>query len=221
MRLIPILFVLSVVLNARAQETDYVSDRVEIPLRAGTSTEYKILRMLPGGTPVTVLGEASDSGYTRVRTDSDVEGFVLSRYLMDRPPARLQLAQNQSELTQLDTENERLKQQLARLDAEQQRLQQSHRQLEIANRRLSEQLAQIRKTAADAIAIDERNKRLEQKTIELERSLQLVQQENQALRDSSNQDWFVRGAGVLLAGLLVGAILPRLRPRRSARWGEL
>ncbi len=108
----------------------------------------------------------------------------------------------------------RLRQALAQLEQE-------HQRLQAENRQLNEDLAQLRRTAENALLIDERNRRLEQRTVELERALQLARQENDALRDRSNQQWFLSGAGVLLAGLLLGVILPRLRPQRNSRWGDL
>lgn len=110
---------------------------------------------------------------------------------------------------------------VARLQQELTQLKQDYRRLQADNQRLNEELAQLRRTAENALIIDERNRRLEQRTVELERSLQLVQQENDALRDRSSQQWFLRGAGVLLAGLLLGVFLPRLHTRRTSRWGEL
>jgi SH3 domain protein len=115
----------------------------------------------------------------------------------------------------------RLQRELEQLRAAQRQLEQDYQRLQADNQRLNEDLAQLRRTAENALAIDERNRQLEQRTVELERSLQLVEQENDALRDRSGQQWFLRGAGVLLAGLLLGVILPRLRPRRASRWGEL
>ncbi|MCC5793378.1 MAG: hypothetical protein JJT85_01425 [Chromatiales bacterium] len=38
--------------------------------------------------------------------------------------------------------------------------------------------------------------------------------------DRSRRQWFVAGAGVMVAGILLGLILPRLRRRRSA-WSDL
>ena len=71
--------------------TAYVTDQMEVTLRNGTSTGHRILRMLPSGVPLEVLETDSDSGYTRVRSPSGQEGWVLSRYLQNEPVARDQL----------------------------------------------------------------------------------------------------------------------------------
>ena len=60
-------------------ETRYVSDRLDIQMRTGKGTKFRILRMLPSGTAVEVLETDTANGYTRVRTPGGVEGWVLSR----------------------------------------------------------------------------------------------------------------------------------------------
>ena len=221
-RLFTILLFWSVLLTSgQAQTTRYISDELEVPLRAGTSTRFKILRMLPSGTPLTLLDSDPASGYSRVRTEGDTEGFVLTRYLMDTPGMRSQLEAALASVKPLQEENEMLKQQLAELNTSQQRLADEYEKLRNANQRLNQDLVQIRKSAASALAIDERNKILESQAVELERSLQIVQQENQALRDSANQIWFLYGAGAILCGILIGLLLSKFRLRRHNRWSEL
>jgi SH3 domain protein len=40
-------------------------------------------------------------------------------------------------------------------------------------------------------------------------------------RTREQRRWFITGAGVLLAGVLLGLVLARLRLRRRSRWGDL
>jgi SH3 domain protein len=211
----------AVTLTSLAQTTYYVSDQVEIPLRAGTSTRFRIIRMLPSGTPLTLIDQDSASGYSQVRTDNGTQGWILSRYLLDQPVARDQIQQLQQSLASMQTENQQLREQMTLLQQQRNASETRLQQTDNDNQRLSQDLTQIRKTAANAIAIDERNKLLEQQTVELERRLQILQQENQALADTSNQGWFLRGAGVLFFGLLLGLIVPQFRMRKSARWSDL
>lgn len=206
---------------AQAQSKRYISDQVEIPLRAGTSTRFRIVRMLPSGTELSLIRSDEENGYSQVRTENGTEGWILSRYLLSEPVARDQLEQMQQRLTPLQSENQRLRQQVQTLQGNINDLQTQLTQTSKDSQRLNQDLTQIRKTAANAIAIDERNQLLEQQTVELERELQLLQQENRALSDSSTQNWFLRGAGVLFAGLILGIIIPNMRWRKSNRWSDL
>ena len=119
------------------------------------------------------------------------------------------------------SENASLKERLDTLTTQKVDAETSFSQLSSDNHRLAQELATIRRTAANAIAIDQQNKDLQERVVNLERELQIVQQENQSLADRSNKDWFLLGAGVLVSGVLVGLILPRLRLQRRSRWGEL
>jgi len=60
-------------------ETRYVSDRLEIQMRTGKGTQFRIMRMLPSGTALEILETDNENGYTRVRAPGGVEGWVLSR----------------------------------------------------------------------------------------------------------------------------------------------
>ena len=54
--------------------------------------------------------------------------------------------------------------------------------------------------------------------VALERSLQTLQQENENLKDRTARDWFMVGAGVVLLGIIVGLIIPRIRWRKKSSW---
>jgi len=90
----------------------WVSDQFEVMLRTGPSTSNAIERMLPSGTELEVLEKDAGTGYSRVRTTSGVEGWVLSRYLMSEPSAREQLARLTSQLTNATDQGSTLNAQL-------------------------------------------------------------------------------------------------------------
>lgn len=204
-----------------AQTTQYVSDMLEVPLRTGSSLGHRIVRMLPSGTAVEVIRTDKDTGYSLVKTPNGTQGWILTRYLMDEPSARERLAEAQQALEPLTTENADLKARIDTLTAEKTELESSYEQLSEENRRLSQELTQIRRTAANAVAIDEQNKALQERVVSLEQALQIAQQENQSLADRSAKRWFLLGAGVLLLGIILGLIVPRLRWQKRNRWGDL
>lgn len=189
-------------------ETRYIVDQAKLPLRSGQSTSHAIVRMLPSGMAVQVL-EQSSSGYTRVRTPGGKEGWILSRYLMKEPAARVRLIAAEKELSRLH----QLKQQKAELEQQQ-------RKLQTENSKLQHELAHIRKTAANAVAIANENSALKAKAAKAEQAFESLRRETDSIRSGAQQRWFMLGGGAILLGILLGLILPRLKFRRKDRWSR-
>ena len=199
-------------------ESRYVSDTLEITMRSGKGTNFGITRMLRSGTPVEVLAVDKKSGYTQVRTKSGKEGWVLSRFLMNGRAARERLATAEKNLAELELENRKLTTVMATLTAEKSGLETNLQELEGQSRGVSQELSEIKRTASSALAIDSENKELKGRMVSLERQLQTVQQENEALKDRTARDWFMVGAAVILLGIIVGLIIPKIRFRKKSSW---
>jgi len=201
-----------------AAETRYVSDMLEITMRSGKGTSYGITRMLRSGTAVQVLEVDKETGYTRVRTDSGKEGWVLSRFLMNGQAARERLAAAEKSLAELELENRKLTTAMATMTDEKKELVNNLGELEGESRSVSQELAEIKRTASSALAIDSENKDLKSRLVSLERQLQTVQQENESLKDRTARDWFMVGAAVVLLGIIIGLIIPKIRFRKKSSW---
>ncbi|MGD2076047.1 MAG: TIGR04211 family SH3 domain-containing protein [Gammaproteobacteria bacterium] len=212
--------VLGLVASATA-ETRYVSDRLEIQMRTGKGTQYRILRMLPSGTALEVLEVDQENGYTRVRTPGGVEGWVLSRLLMKGRAARDRLADAEKKLARLELENRKLTAAQEDLREAKGSTTEERDQLMKENRRLSQELDEIRRTASSALAIDAENKKLKSRIVAYERRAQSLQQENEGLKDRTARDWFMVGAGVVILGMIIGLIIPRIRWRKKSSWDSL
>jgi len=195
------------IVSAQA-ETRYIVDQAKLPMRSGQGTSYSIVRMLPSGTAVEVLGQSS-TGYTHIRTRSGKDGWILSRYLMKEPAARTRLARAEKELSNL----------LA-LKQEKKSLEQERSQLMEDNKKLQQELAHIRETSANAVAIADENKSLKAKAMQAEQTLEALRRETSDIRSGAQQRWFMLGGGAILFGILLGLILPRLKVRRKDRWGR-
>jgi len=202
-----IVAVFGYIVSAQA-ETRYIVDQAKLPMRSGQSTSHSIVRMLPSGTPVEVLGQSS-TGYTHIRTRSGKDGWILSRYLMKEPAARTQLARAEKELSNLVT-----------LKQEKKALEQERSQLMEDNKKLKTELAHIRETAANAVAIAAENESLKVKAMQAEQTLEALRRETSDIRSGAQQRWFMLGGGAILFGILLGLILPRLKVRRKDRWGR-
>jgi SH3 domain protein len=201
-----------------AAETRYVSDTLEITMRSGKGTNFGITRMLRSGTALEVLEVDKTSGYTKVRTKSGKEGWVLSRFLMNGQAARDRLATAEKKLAELELENRKLTTAMATMTEEKGGLEKSLQELEGQSRSVNQELSEIKRTASSALAIDSENKELKGRMVSLERQLQTVQQENEALKDRTARDWFMVGAAVVLLGIIVGLIIPKIRFRKKSSW---
>lgn len=205
---------------AYAETTKYVTDRLEIPMRTGKTTGHKVTKMLPSGMPLTVLQEDKEAGYMQVRTPTNAEGWVLSRYLLDEPAARDQLVKAQETIQQLRaTDNTRDR--LVTLTGVNQALEEEKRKLIAEKEQLQKEIERIRQVSANAINLDEENKKVTSHLLAMERDHQLLQQQTEALKDRRDRDWFIAGAGVLVLGMFAGIIIPKLRWRKKTSWGSL
>ncbi len=203
---------------AAAPTVQYISDRLELPLRSGQSVQHRILRMLPSGTSLDVLQTSKDTGYSQVRARDGTVGWVLTRFLMQTPSARERLAAAEQKIAKREIENARLKKRGialgSRAGAQARRL----AKLKQDQQTLTAEIERIRRTAGSALALERENKDLKAQTLAQGRELQALHQENETIKDRSKRDWFLAGAGVLVIGLLLGLILPRLRLRRRGSW---
>jgi SH3 domain protein len=212
--------IVAAVLTAGAArgEPAWVTDQFEVLIRTGPTTNNAIVRMLGSGARLEVLERDEESGYSRVRTANGTEGWVLTRYLMGEPAAREQLEQLSSELTNATAEGSSLGSQLRAIKSEYDNATRRIATLESENKTLQQQLDQIRKTAADVLAIDEQNQSLRQDLHNAETRIELLEQETDVLGKQTNRNWFITGALVLLGGIGAGLLLPHMRFQRRSRY---
>ncbi|MDZ7663632.1 TIGR04211 family SH3 domain-containing protein [Thiohalophilus sp.] len=201
----------------QAAEYQYVSDQLIITLRNGQGNSYQVLKTLPTGTRLEVL-EKTDQGYTRVRTSDGTEGWVRSQYLMDDSTSAMQLEEATRKLNNLQEENEKLRSTLSEIQEERAQLASERDELLGKTEEVEKQLDHLNEVAAKPLVLDRENRELQQKNVALEKELQILNQENQVLKDRAEREWFIAGAGVLLGGLLLGLLIPRIRWKKQSSW---
>ncbi len=205
--------------SAAAQtESAWVSDQFEVMLRTGPSTNNAIERMLPSGTSLEIVESDAETGYSRVRTAAGTEGWVLTRYLMDEPSAREQLASLTSRLTSATAEGSSLESQLAALNSEYDAAGRRITELEREKSALESELAEIKRTAANVLSINDQNKDLRDQLASTEIEVATLEQHNRELTSQTTRYWFMTGALVLLVGMILGIWLPRIRWQRRSRY---
>jgi SH3 domain protein len=207
--------------TAQPPATVYVGDTVEMPLRAGASNRHRIVGAVRSGSPVEVLKLDAAKGYTQIRTPTGTKGWLPSDQLGSTPSSQEQLAGTRQELEQLKARHLELQQHMDSMVSKPGAEAKSYPQLYEESLHLRQQLAYYRKVAANTVAIDERNKTLQEQAVTLERELQIVQQENRALRNDNDSIRFLMGVLILGACLLVAVMMPRIREQKRAQWSRL
>jgi len=193
-------------------EPAYTTDAVDMMVRSGPGTQYRIIAVVKGGTPVTLLSQGEE--YSFIRLDNVKEVYILSRFVTrDAPPSVLlpkieaKLKQARARVKELTEENKRLLRK---------------------NRSLSADLTAMTKTAhntqAELIALREDCsdclkpiEELKEVKAELQIQKQRADQAEQklsAMERNSGIHWFLAGAGVLFFGIILG--LTHQRRRRTS-----
>ncbi|MCF6323601.1 MAG: TIGR04211 family SH3 domain-containing protein [Gammaproteobacteria bacterium] len=221
MKKIVIFLLISVATTAAYAETRYITDRLEITMRSGESNQHKILRMLSSGTQLELIQTNTDSGYSQVRLKNGSQGWVITRYLEQQRSARERLAANEKQLARIKSENRVLNDKFSELTRKHSALNNKTNKLSADNEKQSKEFARVRSISSNALTLDSENTSLREQTRQLERAHQALQLENGSLKDRSDRDWFIVGSGVILLGMMIGLIIPKIRWRKKSDWSSL
>ncbi|MEM1263329.1 MAG: TIGR04211 family SH3 domain-containing protein [Pseudomonadota bacterium] len=213
------LWILVAASDAFAQ-TRYVTDDFEVMMRRGPTLQNAITRVLTSGTAVEELERDEETGYSHVRTSGGTEGYVLTRFLMNEPAAREQLAALTARVEALRGQSGDQGRELDDLKQQEAANRQQIRRLETENADLKRELAEIRRVSAETLRINAENTRLRESLSEADISLATLEQENDRLARRREQNWFLIGAAVLALGIILGIIAPRLGASRRNRYGS-
>jgi SH3 domain protein len=208
-----IMALLLVVGVAHAQ-TAYVTDVFEITLRSGPTTSNKILKMLPSSTAVEVL--RNDKDWSLVRAEG-MEGWVLARYLTRTAPAALQVER-------FATENETLRARMAEMTEKTSATAGENQALLDRLNSAETELASLRQRYADLEQGSKAYvelKRAHDELIALQaktaQHAEILEMKNRDLSGDTQFRWFLTGAGVVGASLLLGLVLGRLQRKKTSR----
>lgn len=206
--------------NAAIAQARYVSDQFEVMMRRGPDIKNAIIRVLESGDQLAMLESDAESGYTKVRTAGGTEGWVLTRYLMTEQSARAQLAELTQRLASLRDQSGDRGKALDDLQEKDKASQRRIAELESQAKQLAAQLADIQRTAANVLRINEENKGLRETLSQSDIKLNTLEQENDRLASRSQQNWFLIGAAVLSVGIIFGLVLPRIPRNRRGRYRD-
>jgi len=198
----------------------YITDVFEVTLRSGTSTTNEILMLLKSGQAVTLLEQDSVSQYSLVKAENGKQGYILSRFLVDIPPARQRLASLQQETAAQKQENESLKSEISTLQTDLANLLLSNENLKNSVETSEDELERVSIAAESTFDVIEANRTMEATITSLQQQQSLLADENAILKDSTRMDWFIRGGAVSLLAFLIGILVTRIRWKKQESWGS-
>jgi len=203
-----------VLLCSSAQaETMYVTDNIKITLRTGPGIDHKIIAMIKPGLELEVIQSAND--WSQVRLASGTEGWILSRFITDIRPSRLELAK-------LEKKHGKLMAQSVSLFDENKTYKEKNKRLSSELLNCKEMLGNVSKSyetlkseSADFLKLQSNYKRTASQLADQNKKAEKLEEELSKLLLQHNIKWFLSGAGVLLMGFLIGFSAKRQRRKSS------
>lgn len=193
---------------------NWISDRVETPIRSCPTDRCRIVKVVRPGHELTVTGYTSD-GWAYI-TIGDVKGFILKRYLQDGPLLFAGEHKSASEGSSNCVQGGKFE-----LEALMKRAETAETEtggLRKENYELKQELEYIKGLSNQTLMVNEENRRLKTEVEMLRQRNEILEQE---ARDGEGRDqraWVIVGAGIILVGWLLGRFA-RL-PRRKG-WSQM
>ena len=207
-------------ISSVAQETQYISDMVLVPVRSGAGSEYRIVnRGLPSGTALLVFTVSENGEWTEIETRGGTRGWIPSQHLQKDPPAGLLIIDLRRELEQVRGERDRVVSQLNRSSSEATQADETIIELAATLEATRAELTEIKRVSAAALDLDAMNQQLVTE-LESERSdVDLLRLENVRLRERIANNQMLDGALAVLLGVILAVVAPRLWPRKNRQDG--
>lgn len=203
-----------------AQETQYISDMLLVPVRSGPGTDYRIVnRGLPSGTALLVYDLSDDGEWTEIETRGGTRGWIPTQYLQKEPPAGLLINDLRLELEQVRGERDRLVSQLNQSSTEVTEADETIVELTTTLESTQAELTEVKRVSAAALDLDLMNQQLVAE-LESERSeADLLRLENVRLRERIANNQILDGALAVLLGVILAVVAPRLWPKKKRQDG--
>lgn len=201
-------------------EKAYVKNRSKITLRKGPGVNHGIVTMLEEDEPVEIL--EVKSGWSHVRLlgpdRKNVEGWVVTRYLVDRVPWKIQALS-------LKAENRRLKERLTSLEekfettsTQRDDLSHSLSANEAAFKELKRKYESLVEGSSEFLQLKGAYDKMAAELQTAQTSAERLNKENLMLKSSERNRWFLSGGAVLLLGLIIGLVMGRQQKRRKSSY---
>lgn len=196
----------------------YVTDKGRYTLREEANNKSKIIKMLNSGTELILLEKDQETGYSEVATKDGKEGYIVSRFISQKPTAKMLLVASTTQLTALQEKCNLLQQDFDLLQEVHSEVNKEQKSTAKQHDTLRLRFNELQEASGHCLQLKNERDQLQKRVVSVERQMQQLKMENQALKDSEKQDWFVYGGLLALAGIILGFLLPKLSWRRKSGW---
>lgn len=214
-------------------ETGYVSDMLLLTMRNGPGDGYSVLKTLTSNTAVEIL-EKGDQ-YLKIRLRDGDEGWVQQQYITYDLPSTLVIAGMKKKIEELESANmefaagrsplieslettkKNYEEKLAEVQSSLDREIKEKNLLSVALDKLRMTHEQFLNQSKDTVGLISENSSLKEENQELSSELGEFKKTNDDLLKTSMIKWFLAGAGVLIAGWIIGRSVGTSR-RSSSRF---
>jgi SH3 domain protein len=162
-----------------------------------------------------ILSVNDTAGFTEVRTSGGTEGWIRSQYLVTEPIAKHRLTEALRQADRLQRELAQAKSQASDLASKGREQAQTNAQDQARIEELQQQLTDLQRISAGAVAQNDENRKLLEINQRLQDELDDIAEERNRLADNAENQAILIGAGLILLGLIAGALI-KSRPQRSA-----
>ena len=203
-------------LSHAQNSTRYVSDVLQVPLQTSIDNASEVTATLTSGTRLTLIRQDQDSennSWALVRTSEGEQGWIRAEHLLSEPTAAVQLQRLNAQLARGSAASRQageLQKQLAQLQEEYEALQQEYR---------DEVMLTAEVNQASAIKLTEENQRAHESNQLLQTRVDVLQAENEQLKDTERYNQWLFGAALLICGVILSFFLQGLGKRkRQSEW---
>lgn len=198
----------------------YVTNRSKITLRKGPGVEHDIAAMLKVDEPVQVLGDQSGWSHVRLlgKGRKDLEGWVVSRYLVDRVPWKIQAISLKKENARLKTRLAEIEEKMGTTSDERNDLSRKLSETSAALRALQRKYEALLQESSEFLELKKAYETMKADLNTAQSSVETLTKENLMLKSSERNRWFLSGGAVLLLGLIIGLVMGRQQKRRKSTY---
>lgn len=191
------IIVLSTFLALNVQAADrFVSDQLFTYMHSGPSSQFRIIGSVNAGTAIKLLENNKGTGYSKIVDSRGRNGWIDTKFITKQTPASLRLPQVEKALKAAQAE--------LKVIADKNQV-----VLDTSEQTLAKQIKTNNQLIAQRQDLTEQMQALKTQNLQLQTRLN-----NQS--EEVEMQWFIKGAGVIFAGIIIGLIVPNL-PRRKKK----